>query len=150
MDKQINCDAENKYKVKRSADPIMDTFVIFLSNEKTNITIKILGNTSASLSLILMKKLPFSESSHSGATVLKRGINSKDYCSVPLLKLKMQSNLVTGVISLGIIESLPFEGIHLLLGNDLAGDKVKANPILTNKPCLMQQPDPYATAGPCY
>ncbi len=49
---------------------------------------------------------------------------------------------MTGEVSLGIIESLPFDGIHLILGNDLAGDKVKANPILTNKPCLSQQPDP--------
>ncbi len=42
----------------------------------------------------------------------------------------------------GKIESLPFDGLHLILGNDLASDKVKANPIITNKPCLSQQPDP--------
>ena len=121
--KQINRDAENKYKVKRSADPIMDTFKPFtfdgfvsLSNEKPNIPIKRLRDTGASQTLILTKTLPFSESSHSDANVLIRGINSKDY----------RSNLVTGDVSLGIIEFLPFEEIHLFLRNDLAGDKVKA------------------------
>ena len=52
---------------------------------------------------------------------------------------------MSGEVSVGIIESLPFDGIHLLLGNDLAGDKVKVDPILADKPCLiqiLQQPDP--------
>jgi hypothetical protein len=129
----------------------MDTFKPFifdgsvsLSNNQSNVyvPIKMLRDTGASQSLILTKTLPFSESSYSGKNVLIRGVNSTDYCSIPLHNLKLQSDLVTGDVSLGIIESLPFDGIHLILGNDLAGDKVKANPILTNKPCLSQQPDP--------
>ena len=35
--------------------------------------------------------------------------------------------------------SLPFKGVHLMLGNDLAGDKVVVNPILTD---IDQPPDP--------
>ena len=34
------------------------------------------------------------------------------------------------------------KGVHLLLGNDLAGDKVVVNPLLTNTPCVDQPPDP--------
>ena len=30
---------------------------------------------------------------------------------------------------------MPFDGIQLLLGNDLAGERVTVNPIMTNKPC---------------
>ena len=55
---------------------------------------------------------------------------------------------MTGDVSLGVIESLPFDGIHLLLGNDLAGDKVTVNQFLTNKPCLSQQPDPVESVIP--
>ncbi len=139
---------ENELEVKRSTDPTMDTFKPFifdgsvsLSNNQSNvyIPIKMLRDTGASQSLILTKTLPFSESSYSGKNVLIRSVNSTDYCSIPLHNLKLQSDLVTGDVSLGIIESLPFDGIHLILGNDLAGDKVKANPILTNKQCLSQQ-----------
>ena len=38
--------------------------------------------------------------------------------------------------------SLPFEGVHLLLGNDLAGDKVVVYPLVTDTPCMDQPPDP--------
>ena len=37
----------------------------------------------------------------------------------------------------GIRPSLPFKGVHLLLGN-----KVVVNPLLTNIPCIDQPPDP--------
>ena len=42
----------------------------------------------------------------------------------------------------GIRPSLPFKGVHLLLGNDLAGDKVVVNPLLTTISCIDQSPDP--------
>ena len=40
------------------------------------------------------------------------------------------------------IRPLPFKGIHLLLGNDLAGDMVVVDPLLTSTPCVDQPPDP--------
>ena len=42
----------------------------------------------------------------------------------------------------GIRQTLPFEGVHLLLGNDLAGDRVVVNPLVTDTPCMDQSPDP--------
>ena len=45
-------------------------------------------------------------------------------------------------MAVGVRPSLPFKGVHLLLGNDLAGDKVVVNPLLTNIPCIDQPPDP--------
>ena len=45
-------------------------------------------------------------------------------------------------MAVGIRPSLPFKGVHLPLGNDLAGDKVVVNPLLTNTPCIDQPPDP--------
>ena len=42
----------------------------------------------------------------------------------------------------GIKPSLPFKGFHLLLGNDLAGDKVVVNPLVTDTPNIGQTDDP--------
>ena len=45
-------------------------------------------------------------------------------------------------MAVGNRPSLPFKGDHLLLGRDLARNKVVVNPLLTNIPCIDQQPDP--------
>ena len=44
-------------------------------------------------------------------------------------------------MAVGIRQTLPFKGVHLLLGNDLAGDKVVVNPLVTDMPCMDQSPD---------
>ena len=43
---------------------------------------------------------------------------------------------------IGIKPSLPFKGVHLLLGNDLAGDTVVVNPLVTDTPNISQTDDP--------
>ena len=45
-------------------------------------------------------------------------------------------------MAVGIRPSLPFKGVHLLLGNDFAGDKVVVDLLLTSTPYVDQPPDP--------
>ena len=45
-------------------------------------------------------------------------------------------------MAVGIRPTLPFKGVYLLLGNDLAGYKVVVDPLLTSNPCVDQPPDP--------
>ena len=54
----------------------------------------------------------------------------------------MSSDLVTGLVVIGIKPSLPFKGVQLLLGNGLAGDKVVVNPLVTDTPNKGQTDDP--------
>ena len=61
---------------------------------------------------------------------------------MPLHTVYLKSNLVTGPVKVKIQPSLPFEGVHLVLGNDLAGDKVVVNAVVTGKPWSEQSPDP--------
>ena len=103
--------------------------------------IKILRDTGASQSLILADTLPFSEKTSSGTSVLIQGVEC-GFVNVPLRNIYLSSDLVTGLVVVGIRPSLPFKGIHLLLGNDLAGDRVVVNPLLTNIPYIDQPPDP--------
>ena len=56
--------------------------------------------------------------------------------------INLQSKLVSGEVQIGIIDSLPFDGIHLLLGNDLVESKVNVDPILSDKPIISHIPDP--------
>ena len=103
--------------------------------------IKILRDTGASQSLILADILPFSEKTSSGTSVLIQGVE----CGTVIISLhhvNLSSDLVTGLVVIGITPSLPFKGVHLLLGNDLAGDKVVVNPLVTDKPNIGQTDDP--------
>ena len=50
--------------------------------------------------------------------------------------MNLKSDFVNGPMIVGVRHSLPVTGVHLLLGNGLAGDKVVVNPLVTAKPCL--------------
>ena len=120
---------------------LSDGFVSLNSDYAQSTPMKILRDTGASQSLILADTLPFSEKTSSGTSVLIQGLEC-GFVNVPLHNIYLSSDLVTGLVAVGIRPSLPFKGVHLLLGNDLAGDKVVVNPLLTTIPCLDQPPDP--------
>ena len=120
---------------------LSDGFVSLNGDFAQSTPIKILRDTGASKSLILANTLPFSEKTSCGTSVLIQGVEC-GFVNVPLHNTYLSSDLVKGPVAVGIRPSLPFKGIHLLLGNDLAGDKVVVNPLLTSTPCVDQPPDP--------
>ena len=101
----------------------------------------ILRDTGASQSLILADTLPFSKKTSSGTRVVIQGVEC-EFVTVPLHNIYLSSDLVNGPVAVGIRQTLHFKGVHLLLGNDLAGDKVVVNPLVTDTPCIDQSPDP--------
>ena len=119
---------ENPILAKTSAtDCIMEIYEPFLSEGFVSLTsdsaqstpIKILRDTGASQSLILADTLPFSEKTSTGTSVLIQGVEC-GFVNVPLHNIYLSSDLVSGPVAVGIRPSLPFKGVHLLLGNDLA------------------------------
>ena len=120
---------------------LSDGFVSLNSDFAQSTPITILRDTGASQSLILADTLPFSEKTSSGTSVLIQGVEC-GFVNVPLHNIYLSSDLVRGPVAVGIRQTLPFKGVHLLLGNDLAGDKVVVNPLVTDTPCMDQSPDP--------
>ena len=120
---------------------LSDGFVSLNSDFAQSAPITILRDTGASQSLILADTLPFSEKTSSGTSVLIQGVEC-GFVNVPLHNIYLSSDLVKGPVAVGIRQTLPFKGVHLLLGNDLAGDKVVVNPLVTDTPCMDQSPDP--------
>lgn len=82
--------------------------------------VKILRDTAALQSLLLAGTLTFVEPHQD--TVLVRGIGG--YQNAPLHEVYLNSELVKGKVSVGVLPDLPVPGVTLLLGNDLAGDRV--------------------------
>ena len=105
-----------------------------LSSDLTNSNpVKILRDTGASQSLLLANTLPFSDVYFTGTNVLIKGVDSTEFTSIPLHNAYLSSDLVSGHVVVGILPWLPFDGVHLLLGIDLAGSKVEVNPLVTDK-----------------
>ena len=60
---------------------------------------------------------------------------------VPLHNLELSSEIVSGSVVVGLRPSLPVPGVSLILGNDIAGGKVEANPCVSDTPsCDVSDP----------
>ena len=102
-------------------EPFISQGLVSLVGEENHPqSIHVVRDTGASQSLLLEGILPLSNSSYTGSNVLLQGI-----VSVPLHVVNLKTNLVSGPVMVGIRPSLPIQGI---LGNNLAGERVMANP----------------------
>ncbi|XP_062382811.1 uncharacterized protein LOC134070456 isoform X1 [Sardina pilchardus] len=100
---------------------ITDGFVS-LVGRSAKVPVKILRDTGASESFLLESVLPFSSDSTTG-NVLVKGIGLQ-VVTVPLHRIELQSDLVQGEVVIAVCPSLPVDGVHLILGNNLAGGRV--------------------------
>ena len=120
---------------------ISEGLVSSLHDKVNNSKIKILRDTVAAQSLLSADVLPFSEKSYSGESVLLQGVEC-GIVNVPLHHVFLTSDLVSGAVTAGVRSSLPIDGVHFLLGNDLAGGKVIPSPVVTDKPKIEEVIDP--------
>ena len=139
---EVSKDKCNYDFVQEVYEPFLSEGTVSLLHDKS-ITkpIRILRDTGASQSLILADAIPLSEKSHSGKSVLIKGVEC-GLVTVPLHQVNLKSDLVSGPVTVGARPSLPIEGVHLILGNELAGDKVVVNPVMTEKPEVTTTIDP--------
>ena len=77
--------------------------------------------------------LPFGPQSDTGITVLLQGVEL-NILNVPLHKVFLKSNLITGPVLVGVRPSLPVRKVGFILGNDLAGGKVVVSPHVSSIP----------------
>lgn len=101
---------------------ISDGFVSLVGSAE-KVPVKILRDTGASESFILGSLLPFSSSTNSGRSLLVRGIDLNTF-EVPLHKVVLYSGLVEGEVELGVRPALPVEEVSVILGNNLAQNRV--------------------------
>ena len=112
---------------------ISEGVVSLVGDENSSQKVKILRDTGATQSLMLDSVLPLTENSFTGANVLISGVEM-GVLEVPLHEVNIKSSLINGNIVIGTRPSLPVEGISLILGNDLAGERVMVDPRVVEKP----------------
>ena len=110
-----------------------------VGDESSSQKVKILRDTGATQSpmfftlVVLDSVLPLTEISFTGANVPISGVEM-GVLEVLLHEVNIKSSLINGIIVIGMRPSLPVEGISLVLGNDLAGEKVMVDPRVIEKP----------------
>ena len=137
---QIPCMHEPQYHTSNCVTthgdgyrPFVSQGYIYLPGSTTKMPILILRDTGANQSLLLKDTLPLSECTFTGVEVLIRGVGLEPI-SVPLHEVGLQSDIVSGLVEVGVRPSLSIKGISLILGNDLAGGKVTVDPYMTCQP----------------
>ena len=125
------------FTTTKNAPVIHDLYLPFIFDGKVSLAkdrttvrpVKILRDTGAVQTLVLDSILPFSEDSSLGMSALVGGIEC-GAVTAPLHDMFLTCDLITKPVVVGIRPKLPIDGVDILLGNDLVGDKVKPVPYL--------------------
>lgn len=125
--------------------PFLTRGTISLSDSGSNQHVSVLRDTGSGQSLIRKGVLPLSADTYTGMEVLVRGIEL-GCVKLPIHSVYLKTDLVTGMVNVGVCEKLPVDGVDVILGNDLAGGKVFPSPIVTTIPVCdskisLQYPD---------
>ena len=132
IEDEISPETESDY-MENYKPFISEGVVSLVGDENSSQKVKILRDTGATQSLMLDSVLPLTENSFTGANVLISGVEM-GVLEVLLHEVNIKSSLINGNIVIGMRPSLPVEGISLILGNDLAGEKVMVDPRVVEKP----------------
>ena len=113
---------------------------VSLSSDGEKLPITILRDTGEIQTLIVEGTLSLSEETATGGTMFIQGVELAPV-SVPLHTVYLRCGLVTGPVVVEARPSIPIQGIVLLLGNDLAGNKVIPGLAVDNNPELAEDVD---------
>ena len=123
-----------KFDVREEYRPFVSAgSVPFVDSLSAPAPVKILRDTGATQTLLLKDTLPFDMSSATSESVIVQGIEG-GFINVPLHRVNLVSDIVSGSVVVGVMETLPAKGVSMLLGNDLAGGKVIAEPKIVMEP----------------
>lgn len=117
---------------------IFEGFVSLTGKVEDQRRVRILRDTACSQSLMLSGTLPVCDSSDVSAVV--RGIEM-GFVPVPLHRIFIHSDLVTGFFTVGVRAGFPIEGIEVIVGNDIAGGKVFPVPRVVSNPIPESEQD---------
>ncbi len=115
---------KTKYKVDRGYVPFLFKGYVSLSGkEEDQVEVQVLRDTGAAQSFVCADVLPFSDQTSVGSSRLVQSF-SMEIMRVPVHRIHLQTDLVSGFVEVGVRPVLPVKGVSFILGNDLAGGKV--------------------------
>ncbi|XP_062895088.1 uncharacterized protein LOC134341199 isoform X1 [Mobula hypostoma] len=125
-------------KVQEGRERFISAGLVSVKEGLKPVPVRIWRDTGACQSLILKSVLEFSSETQTGEVEVK-GVGEGTE-SVPLHQIHLQSNLVSGLVTIGVRSELPMKDVEVLLGNDIAGGIVFPVVRLTGQPASMEAP----------
>ena len=122
--------------------------VSLTGEDEDQVPIVILRDTGATQSLMLQGVLPFSEQSFHGSDSLVLGVEM-NVLRAPLHTVFLRSPIVSGPVKIDVRARLPIRGVALILGNELAGEKVFPTPEVVDNPVPDSSPSVSAVFPAC-
>ena len=96
-----------------------------LSEGGDSVAVKIIHDTGATQSLKAFHALPLFEQTFVAASVLIQGVYRKIFLRVLLHQIHLQSNLISGLVVVGVRPSLTVKVVPLILSKHLVGGKLQ-------------------------
>lgn len=128
-----------KGQIREEYEPFVSNGSVCPVDDPTKrVKIKILRDTGATQSLIVEEDMPRGSETTTGERVVIQGVGS-NFVSVQLHRISLDSNIVCGPIVIGVVDSLPMKGISMLLGNDLARERVVPHPRVVEKLSVLEE-----------
>lgn len=115
-------------------EPFQFDGFVSVSDHGKGFPVRVLRDTASSCSILLKSAVPFLEDVFTGDEVVLQGVSGA--VTVPVCRVFLKTDLVSKFVDVAIQDTLPVEGVSFLLGNDVAGNKVVPNPIVTSVPTV--------------
>ncbi|XP_069973541.1 uncharacterized protein [Penaeus vannamei] len=115
-----------------SFQPFIFSGSMALDEAGPSVPVSVFRDTGASHSVVLKEAVPFLEDAYTGKYVVVEGFGG--CVTVPLCKLYLRTDLVSGPVVVGVHDSLPIKGVSFLMGNDIAGIRLLPNPVVCPSP----------------
>ena len=78
--------------------------------------------------------LPLSERMVTGASVQLQGVGG--FVNAPFQVVNLESELVSGLVTVSLQSTLPMEGVSFIIRNDLISGRVSINPQMVEEPSV--------------
>ncbi|KAK4310933.1 hypothetical protein Pmani_017539 [Petrolisthes manimaculis] len=109
--------------------------------------VTILRDSGSVRTFVLREAISSFPQCQTGHSLVVRGLFSKG--EVPLCKIFLQSAVMTGYVSAGIVNELPVAGVSMILGNDVAGSSMFPHSPSVSPNCASPEQEPSEVSPAC-
>ncbi|KAK4324819.1 hypothetical protein Pmani_004560 [Petrolisthes manimaculis] len=109
--------------------------------------VTILRDSGSVRTFVLREAISSFPQCQTGHSLVVRGLFSKG--EVPLCKIFLQSAVMTGYVSAGIVNELPVAGVSMILGNDVAGSSMFPHSPSVSPNCASPEHEPSEVSPAC-